>query len=92
MALSRGCSDKKTWSTCRSAPIVVSIYLALRAQFAAVLEIATHETKAATDKGMETTLRHMREMTKNAEHEMHAIVLSCKRARKRCLRHSQQRA
>jgi hypothetical protein len=57
----------------------------LRALFAAVLEIATHETKAATDKGMETTLRHMREMTKNAEHEMHAIVLSCKRARKQML-------
>ena len=57
----------------------------LRAQFAAVLEIATNETKAATDKGMETTLRHMREMTKNAEHEMHAIVLSCKRARKQML-------
>ena len=57
----------------------------LRALFAAVLEIATHETKAATDKGMETTLRHMREMTKNAEHEMHAIVLSCKRACKQML-------
>jgi hypothetical protein len=57
----------------------------LRAQFAAVHEIATHETKAATDKGMETTLRHIREMTKNAEHEMHAIVLSCKRARKQML-------
>ena len=27
----------------------------------------------------------MREMTKNAEHEMHAIVLSCKRARKQML-------
>ena len=40
---------------------------------------------AATDKGMETTLRHMHEMTKNAEHEMHAIVLSCKRARKQML-------
>ena len=56
-----------------------------RALFAAVLEIATHEAKAATDKDMETTLRHMREMTKNAEHEMHAIVLSCKRARKQML-------
>jgi hypothetical protein len=53
--------------------------------FAAVLEIATHETMAATDKDVETTLRHMREMTKNAEHEMHAIVLSCKRARKQML-------
>jgi hypothetical protein len=34
---------------------------------------------------METTLRHVREMTKNAEHEMHAIVLACKRARKQML-------
>jgi len=47
----------------------------LRALFAAVLEVATHETKAATDKDMETTLRQMREMTKNAEHEKHAILL-----------------
>ncbi len=31
------------------------------------------------------TLRHVREMTKNAEHEMHAIVLACKRARKQML-------
>jgi hypothetical protein len=34
---------------------------------------------------METTLKLMREMTKNAEHEMHAVVLSCKRARKQML-------
>jgi hypothetical protein len=57
----------------------------LRALFAAVLEVATHETKAATEKVMETTLQHIREMTKNAEHELHAIVLSCKRARKQML-------
>jgi len=57
----------------------------LHALFAAVLAIAIHETKAATDKSMETTPRHMREMTKNAEHAMHAIVLSCKRARKQML-------
>ena len=34
---------------------------------------------------METTLRHMREMTKNAEHEMNAVVLSCTRARRQML-------
>jgi len=65
MALSRGCSDKKTWSTCRSAPIRgLDILGELRAL-------------AATDKGMETTLRHMHEMTKNAEHEnaRHRFVL-----------------
>ena len=54
----------------------------MRALFAAAAELATDETKPAQLKEMETTLRLLREMTKNAEHEMHAIVLSCKRARK----------
>jgi hypothetical protein len=54
----------------------------MRALFAATADFATDETKAAPLKEMETTLRLLREMTKNAEHEMHAIVLSCKRARK----------
>ena len=54
----------------------------IRALFAATAELATDETKPAQLKEMETTLRLLREMTKNAEHEMHAIVLSCKRARK----------
>ena len=31
------------------------------------------------------TLLHMRDMTKDAEHELHAILLSCKRARKQIL-------
>lgn len=57
----------------------------MRALFAAALEVATNETKAATDKDMKTTLGHMHDMTKNAEHEMHAILLSCKRARKQML-------
>jgi hypothetical protein len=57
----------------------------LRALFAAALEVITDEIKVATDEDMETTLRHMRDMTKDAEHEMHAILLSCKRARKQML-------
>ena len=57
----------------------------MRAMFAAVHEVATDLSKPANDKSMETTLKHMREMTKNAEHEMHAVVLSCKRARKQML-------
>jgi hypothetical protein len=57
----------------------------MRALFAAVLDVAADKTKTATDQDMETTLRHMREMTKNAEHEMHSIVLSCKRAHKQML-------
>ncbi len=43
------------------------------------------KSKPASIKDMETTFRHVREMTKNAEHEMHAIVLACKRARKQML-------
>jgi hypothetical protein len=57
----------------------------MRALFASALDVANDETKAATAKDIETTLRHMREMTKNAEHEMHAIVMACKRARKQTL-------
>jgi hypothetical protein len=57
----------------------------LRASFQAVLDVAADETKSATDKDIETTLRHMREMTTIAEREMHSVVLSCKRARKQML-------
>ena len=57
----------------------------MRAMFAAVQDVANDETKAAPLKEIETTLRHMREMTKNAEHAMHTVVLSCKRARKQLL-------
>ena len=55
----------------------------MRALFEAVAVLAMDDAKLATDKGMETTLRHMREMTRNAEHEIHAIVLACTRARRR---------
>ena len=44
----------------------------MRALFAAVVEVATDESKPGTEKDMEATVRHIREMTKNAEHEMHA--------------------
>ena len=57
----------------------------MRALFAATVDFTTNETKPAQLKEMETTLRLLREMTKNAEHEMHAIVLACKRARKQML-------
>jgi hypothetical protein len=52
----------------------------IRALFETVLDLASDETKSATDRDMETTIRHMREMTKNAEHEIHAVVLACGRA------------
>jgi hypothetical protein len=57
----------------------------MRALFGAVAALAKDEAKPATDKGMETTLRHMREMTRNAEHEIHAVVLACTRARRQML-------
>jgi hypothetical protein len=57
----------------------------MRAAFVAVFEVVSDETKSATDSDMETTLRHMRDVTKSAEHEMHAIVMACARARKQML-------
>ena len=57
----------------------------MRALFEAVAVLAMDDAKLATDKGMETTLRHMREMTRNAEHEIHAIILACTRARRQML-------
>jgi citrate lyase beta subunit len=56
-----------------------------RAAFVAVFDVVSDETKSATDRDMETTVRHTREMTKSAEHEMHAIVMACARARKQML-------
>src|SRR5450830_585480 len=53
----------------------------MRALIAGVLDVATDGNKAATVGDIEDILRHMREMTRIAEHEMHAVVLSCKRAR-----------
>ena len=50
----------------------------MRALFGAV-------QKVASGVDMDVTLRHMREMTKNAEHAMHTVVLYCKRARRQML-------
>jgi hypothetical protein len=57
----------------------------MRAAFGTIFEVVSDETKSATDRDMERTVRHMREMTKTAEHEMHAIVMACARARKQML-------
>ena len=54
----------------------------MRALIAGVLDVVTDGNKAATVGDIEDILRHMREMTRIAEHEMHAVVLSCKRARR----------
>ncbi|MGB5083453.1 MAG: hypothetical protein WBO09_02370, partial [Methylocystis silviterrae] len=44
----------------------------MRALMAAVLDMANDETKPASGQDIQATLRNMREMTKIAEHEMHA--------------------
>jgi hypothetical protein len=51
----------------------------LRSRIAGLLDVATDGNKAASAEG---TLRHLQEMTGIAEHEMHTVVLSCKRARR----------
>lgn len=52
---------------------------------AAVCQMARDETKAATNQDVQTSLRTVREMTKIEEHEIHATVLSCARARRQML-------
>jgi hypothetical protein len=47
--------------------------------------VTKDETRASALKNAETTVRRLDEMTKTAEHEMHAVVLSCVRARKQML-------
>jgi hypothetical protein len=54
----------------------------LRALIAGVLDVATDANKAASVGDIKGTLRQMREMTRIAEHEMHEVILSCKRARR----------
>jgi hypothetical protein len=51
----------------------------------AVVETVTDEANAGR------TLRHMREMTAIAEHEMHTIVLTCKQMRRQALAGAAQR-
>ena len=63
----------------------LSVIAGIRAMFEAVFNAAAVEAIPGTGRDMETTLRLMREMTKNAEHEVHAIVLLCTRARRQFL-------
>jgi hypothetical protein len=57
----------------------------MRALMAAVLDMANDATKPATGLDVQATLRNLREMTKIAEHELHAVVLACTRARRQLL-------
>jgi hypothetical protein len=54
----------------------------LRSLIAGAHDVALDGSKAAGASDIEETLQHMKEMTRIAEHEMHAVVLSCKRARR----------
>ncbi len=47
--------------------------------------VARGEAKTGTERDMEKTLRLLRQMTKDAEHEIHATLLSCNRARRQML-------
>jgi hypothetical protein len=60
----------------------LNVLAELRSLIAGVCDVATDGNKAASASDIEGTLRHMQEMTRIAEHEMHAVVLSCKRARR----------
>jgi hypothetical protein len=57
----------------------------MRALFEGVVHLAGDDTKHPTDKGVETTLGRMREMTKIAEREIHAVVLARARARRQMI-------
>jgi hypothetical protein len=52
----------------------------IRALMAAVVQMARDETKAATNPDLQTSLRNVREKTKIAKHEIHAVILSCTRS------------
>jgi hypothetical protein len=57
----------------------------IRALFASVENVTGDETPAGAFEDVEKMVRHLHEMTKIAEHEMHAVVLSCARARRQIL-------
>ena len=57
----------------------------LRGIYAAIVDLLQDETKPAPASEVEVTLRHIRDTTRIAEHEMHEIVLACKRARRQFL-------
>ena len=54
----------------------------LRAMFLAVADLMS-PTKPASEKDFKLTRDHLRELTRIAEREINAILLSCKRARRR---------
>lgn len=57
----------------------------MRALFDGIVGLCADPAKPAELKQIETTLRHVRDMTRIAETEMHALVLACTRARRQML-------
>ena len=54
----------------------------LRAILEGVRSVASDENKPATAADLAGTLRHLRELSRIVEDEMHAVLLSCTRARR----------
>lgn len=63
----------------------LNVLAEVRALFAATRDLAVDETISAPAKQLETTLRQLRELTKAAEQEINAVVLSCTQARRQIL-------
>jgi hypothetical protein len=57
----------------------------LRAMFDGLYELAGNPTKPVTADDIAQTRRHIRELTKVGEREIHEVVLSCTRARRQFL-------
>lgn len=57
----------------------------IRSMFAGVEELMADASKPAPAADISVTARHLREMTRITEHEMHEAVLSCTRARRQLL-------
>jgi len=57
----------------------------IRSMFAGVEELIADASKPAPAADISVTARHLREMTRITEHEMHEAVLSCTRARRQVL-------
>lgn len=63
----------------------VSVLGEMRALMAGIVHMAPDTTNPATGKDIQGTLRQIGELTKIADHEIHAVVLSCTRARRQML-------
>ena len=57
----------------------------LRGLFSTIENVAADDKTEGSRKQLETTLKHMQELTLQTEKEMHAVILTCVRARKQFL-------